>query len=137
MRRHAYAGACVSRHTGYMVGLAQKRNSNAPGGLPTSVGPQRGNTSGTLPSGWFIPMRPRRLCTCLCHCGRHVLSEIIGLTAGPRLLPLHVVCARTAFSPRVRILGLLLGHKQSVNTSGTTLSTFCLNARVSWGWEAH
>ena len=64
----------------------------------------REHLRGTLPSGQLIPMRPRRLFTWLCHCGRRILLEIILLTLDLRLLPLHVVSARTAVSPCIPIL---------------------------------
>ena len=73
-------------------------------------------------------MRPPRLCTWLCHCGRRILLGIICLMVGPLLLPLRAVSARTAFYPHVRILGLLLGLSQSGNSGGATLNTFCLSA---------
>ena len=123
MRRHSYAGARESQHLGYMVGLAQRRNINAPAGFPTGISLRRGSTSGTLPPGRFIPLRPRRLCNWLCHCGRLISSEIISFTSGSRLLPPRVVSVRTAFSPRVLILGLLLGLAQSGNAGGATLNT--------------
>lgn len=58
VRRHSHTGACDSRHAGYIEGLAQWRNINAPGGLSTSVTPRRGHISGTLPSlaGRPVPM---------------------------------------------------------------------------------
>ena len=48
-----------------------------------------------------------------------------------------VASARSAFSPHVRTLGLLLGLTQSGNTGSATLNTCCLNAQVSRAWEAH
>ena len=42
MRRHSHTGACDSRQTGHMVGLAYGHTINAPGGLPMSVTPRRG-----------------------------------------------------------------------------------------------
>ena len=63
MRRHSYAGACVSLRTGCMVGLAKRRSIDAPGGWLTSVTLLPGTTSVTLPSGRSIPMHPQRLCT--------------------------------------------------------------------------
>ena len=138
MRRHSYAGACVGLHTGYMVGLAKRRSIDAPGGWQTSVTPRRGNTSGTLPSGRSIPMHPRRFARFwLRHYGHQILSEIIFFTLGPPLLPPRAVSARTAFTPNVWMMGLLLGLKQTGVIGGATLNTCCLNARVSWAWETH
>ena len=82
-------------------------------------------------------MRPRRLCTWLCHYVRRILSEIMFLTVGLMLLPPRAVSAGTAFSPHVGILGLLLRLTQSGNTGGATLNACYLNARVSWAWDAH
>ena len=76
-------------------------------------------------------MRPQRLCTWLCHRGRRTLLGIICLTLGPRLLPPRAVSARIAFSPHVRILGLILGLKQSGNAGCATLNTCCLNMGIS------
>ena len=55
---------------------------------------------------------------------------------GPPLLLMRAVCARNVFSPRVRILGLVLELTQTENTGGTTSNTCCLNARVFWAREA-
>ena len=63
MRRHSYAGACVSPRMGCMVGLVRRRSIDALGGWQTSVTAQLETTSGTLPLGRFIPMHPRQLCT--------------------------------------------------------------------------
>ena len=63
MRRHSYAGACVSLRTDCMVGLVRRHRIDAPGGWQISVTPQPETTSGTLPLGRSIPMHPRRLCT--------------------------------------------------------------------------
>ena len=92
MRRHSYAGACVSLCTGCMVGLVRRRIIDGPSGWLTAVTPQPETTSGTLPLGRFIPMHLWRLCTYLCRYGRHFLSEIICLTLGPPLLPVRVAC---------------------------------------------
>ena len=120
-----------------MVGLAKRRSIDAPGWRQTSVSPLRGNTSGSMPSGRSIRMHPQRLCTWLFHYGHRVLSEIIFLTLGPPMLPPHAVHSRTAFSPHVLILGLLLGLTQTGNTGGATLNTCCLNAQIPWAREAH
>ena len=58
------------------------------------------------------------------------------LTLGPSLLPMCAVCARNVFSPRVRILGLLLVPTQTENTGGATSNTCCLHARVFRAREA-
>ena len=63
MRRHSYAGACISLRTGCMVGHAKRCSIDAPGWWQTSVSPQPGNTSGTLPLGRSTPMNPQRLRT--------------------------------------------------------------------------
>ena len=62
--------------------------------------------------------------------------EIICLSLGPPLLPVRAVYARNVFSPRVRILDLLLGLTETGNTGGATSNTCCSNARVFWAWEA-
>ena len=82
----------------------------APCGWQTTVDPSRGisSSSGTLPSGRFTPMRPRRMCTWVYHCGIRILSDIIFFTTGPPLLPSRAVSARTAFPPHAWISGLLL-----------------------------
>ena len=59
------------------------------------------------------------------------------MTLGPPLLPMRAVCAMNVFSPRVRILGLLLVLTQTENTGGATSNTCCLNAPVFWAREAH
>ena len=63
MRRLLYAGACVSLRMACMVGLVRHRSIDDLGGWLTSVTPQPGTISGTLPLGQFIRMRPRRLYT--------------------------------------------------------------------------
>ena len=63
MHRHSYAGPYLSLRTGCMVGLAKRRSMYGPGGWQTSVTPQPGTTSGTLPLGRSIPMHPPRSCT--------------------------------------------------------------------------
>ena len=154
MRRHSHTGAYVShcksagrwldvecdeiydsRHTGYVFGLARRRSSSAPGGQLTSA-TRRGNTSGTLPSGRSIPMRPRRLCTWLCHCGRR-LSGTIFFTLGPRLLPPRTGLCQDRVFPHVRILGLLRKLAQPGNTGGAASNTCSLSARVHRAWEVH
>ena len=72
VRWHSYAGACVSLHTGYTVGLAKRCSIDAPGGWQT---PRRGNTSGTLPSGRSVPMHsggcaPGHVITVVTSCRR-------------------------------------------------------------------
>ena len=62
MRRLLNAGACVSLRMACMVGLVRHRSIDG-GGWLTSVIPQPETTSGTLPLGRFITMRPRRLYT--------------------------------------------------------------------------
>ena len=63
VRRHSYAGAPLSLSTSCMVCLAERRSIGPPGGWQTSITPQPGTTSGTVPSGRSIPMHPRQLST--------------------------------------------------------------------------
>ena len=66
-----------------------------------------------------------------CHLvGDHLFD--VGATAVA-----SAVSARTALSPHIWIMGLLLGITQTGSTGGATLNTCCLNARVSWAREAH
>ena len=51
-------------------------------------------------------------------------------------MPPHVVSAKTTSFPRARIFGLLLGLRQPGSTDGATLSTCCVNDRVSLAWTA-
>ena len=49
---------------------------------------------------------------------------------------MRAVYAGNVFSPRIRILGLLLVLTQTENTGDATSNTCCLNARVFWAREA-
>ena len=134
MRRHSYAGAFVSLRTGCMAGLVKRRSIDAQGGWQTSITPQPETTSGTLPLGRFIqPSAVVHLIISLRS--SHLVGDHL-FDLGPPLLPPRAVYARNVFSSHVRILGPLLGLTEIENTGGATSNTCCLNARVSWAWEA-
>ena len=57
-------------------------------------------------------------------------------TLRTRLLPSHVVSAKTTCFPVVRILGLLVAFKRPGNTDSVTWNTCYLNARLPLAWAA-
>ena len=136
MRRHLCAGACGSRHMGWMGGPAHQLAKRTSRGLQTSVTPRRVNTFGPQRSDRLILLHHQRLCTQLYPCVCHTWSGIVVLTLGPQLSPLRVVSATITPSPHVRTLVLLPGLKRLGSTDGATLSICCLNASVSLAWTA-